>query len=292
VESRKIKISDLRKVKGIGPKTIDRVKNLILDMEDNNYVSKYNPDIQLKPDEIYHGDCLELMNGIPDKSIDMILADLPYGTTQNKWDNVIELVPLWEHYSRIIKDDGIICLTSTQPFTTTLINSKPNVFKFYELIWDKVSTTGFLNANRQPLRRHENILCFYKYQSKYYPIMDVRGRPRQKGSYNKRIGNGDMCYGKFENISNYNNKYFPTSIIKISNANQKEKLHPTQKPVALLEYLIKTYTNEGDLVLDNVMGSGSTGVACKNLGRKFIGIELNKKYFEIAKNRIENGDGK
>ena len=238
--------------------------------------------------KLYNGDCLEIMKDIPDKSIDMILADLPYGTTRNKWDSIIPLEPLWEHYERIIKDNGMICLTSSEPFTNQLINSKPSKFKFYDLVWDKVGTTGFLNSKRQPLRRHEQILCFYKKQTTYNPIMEIRGKKRNKKSYNKRQGDGDSCYGKFENLESFNNEYYPTSIIQVSNASQVGKVHPTQKPVALLEYLIKTYTNEGEVVMDNVMGSGSTGIACKNLGRKFIGIELDKEYFNIAKERIEN----
>ena len=226
------------------------------------------------------------MKSIPDGSIDCIIADLPYGTTQNKWDSVIPLDKLWEQYGRIIKANGMICLTSSEPFTNQLINSKPKQFKYYDLVWDKVSTTGFLNAKRQPLRRHEQILCFYKKQTTYNPIMEVRGKPRNKGSYNKRQGDGDMCYGKFENVESFNNEYYPTSVIQVSNAVQKGKVHPTQKPVELMEYLIKTYTNEGEIVLDNSMGSGSTGVAAMNTNRKFIGIELDKKYFEIASNRI------
>ena len=224
--------------------------------------------------KLMQGDCLELMKGIRDKSIDMILCDLPYGTTQNKWDSIIPLGLLWEQYERVIKDNGMICLTSSEPFTNQLINSKPKKFKYYDLVWDKISTTGFLNAKRQPLRRHEQIICFYKKQPTYNPIMEVRGKPRNKRSYNKKQGDGDMCYGKFKNIESFNNEYYPTSIIQITNAVQKGKVHPTQKPVALFEYLIKTYTNEGETVLDNCMGSGTTGVACKNLNRNFIAIEL------------------
>jgi site-specific DNA-methyltransferase (adenine-specific) len=242
----------------------------------------------MKVDYIEQGDCLELMKELPDKSIDMILCDLPYGTTQNKWDSVIPLDKLWERYGRIIKANGMICLTSSEPFTNQLINSKPKQFKYYDLVWDKVSTTGFLNAKRQPLRRHEQILCFYKKQTTYNPIMEVRGKPRNKGSYNKRQGDGDMCYGKFENVESFNNEYYPTSVIQVSNAVQKGKVHPTQKPVALLEYLIKTYTNEGEIVLDNCMGSGSTCVAAINTKRHYIGFELEEKYFEIAKKRIES----
>ena len=240
-----------------------------------------HPDI-----ELWQGDCLDLMKDIPDGRVDMILADLPYGTTQNKWDSIIPLNDLWEQYNRVIKDNGMICLTSSEPFTNALINSKPSHFKYYDLVWDKVGTTGFLNSKRRQLRRHEQVICFYKKQTTYNPLMEVRGKERNKRSYNKRKGDGDSCYGKFENIESFNNEYYPTSIIEISNASQKGKIHPTQKPVALFEYLIKTYTNEGETVLDNVMGSGTAGVACKNLNRRFIGIELDENYFEIAKKRI------
>ena len=240
-----------------------------------------HPDI-----ELWQGDCLDLMKDIPDGRIDMILADLPYGTTQNKWDSIIPLNDLWEQYNRVIKDNGMICLTSSEPFTNALINSKPSHFKYYDLVWDKVGTTGFLNSKRRQLRRHEQVICFYKKQTTYNPLMEVRGKERNKGSYNKRKGDGDSCYGKFENIESFNNEYYPTSIIEISNASQKGKIHPTQKPVALFEYLIETYTNEGETVLDNVMGSGTAGVACKNLNRRFIGIELDENYFGIAKKRI------
>ena len=142
--------------------------------------------LENKDYELWNGDCLELMKNIPDKSIDMILCDLPYGTTQNKWDSIIPLDKLWEQYERIIKYNGMICLTSSEPFTNKLINSKPKQFKYYDLVWDKVSTTGFLNAKRQPLRRHEQIICFYKKQTTYNPIMEIRGKPRNKGSYNKK----------------------------------------------------------------------------------------------------------
>lgn len=242
--------------------------------------------------KLYHGNCLEIMQYIPDKSVDMILCDLPYGKTRCKWDSIIRLDILWEQYNRIIKDNGMICLTCCEPFTNTLINSKPKQFRYYDLVWDKVSTTGFLNAKRQPLRRHEQILCLYKKQTTYNPTMEIRGKPRKKGSYNKKYDGADMCYGAFSNISTYNNVYYPTSVVQISNAAQKNKIHPTEKPVKLCEYLIKTYTQKDDIVLDNCMGSGTTGVACVNLNRKFIGIELDDNYFEIAKARIENANKK
>lgn len=227
------------------------------------------------------------MKDIPDKSIDMILCDLPYGTTQNKWDSVIPSELLWEQYERITKNNGMICLTCVMKFAIELLSHIPKEYKYYDLIWDKKSTTGFLNSKRQPLRRHEIILCIYKKQTTYNPIMEVRGKPREKGSYNKKQGNGDGSYGKYKNLKSVNNEYYPTSILEFSNANQIKKCHSTQKPVSMLEYLIKTYTHPGEVVLDNCMGSGSTGVACMNTNRKFIGIELDENYFNIAKERIE-----
>ena len=234
--------------------------------------------------DLRKGDCLELMKDLPNESIDMILADLPYGTTQNKWDVIIPLDKLWEQYERIIKENGMICLTSAEPFTSTLITSNKKMFK-YDLIWDKKLSSGFLNAKRMPLRRHEQILCFYKKLPTYNPEMVTRGKVRKKG-ITTETGKHTSNYGEFKNSVVENNEYYPTSIIEVSNANRKDKLHPTEKPVALLEYLIKTYTNEGETVLDNTMGSGTTGVACVNTNRNFIGMELDDKYFEIAKARI------
>lgn len=232
--------------------------------------------------ELHHGDCLEIMPSIPDKSIDIILCDLPYGTTQNKWDSILPLNRIWQQYERIISDNGCIVLTADGIFTGVLMMSNPKWFK-YKLIWDKKSTSGFLNAKRMPLRRNEDILVFAKGKTTYNPIMEERGKPRKKGGY---VGGNKGTYGSYKEDIKFNNEYYPTSIIEISNANQKAKIHPTQKPVELMEYLIKTYTNEGDTVLDNCMGSGTTGVACKKTGRNFIGIEKDQKYFEIAKKRL------
>jgi len=240
---------------------------------------------------IYNENCIsenlnEGMNRIPDKSIDMILCDLPYGTTQNKWDSIIPLDRLWKQYRRIIKDNGAIVLTSSQPFTTKLVGSNLKMWKDI-LVWDKISTTGFLNAKRRPLRRHEDILIFYKKQPTYNPQMEIRGKPRNKGLYDKRKGDGDSCYGKFENVKSFNNEYYPTSIVQFSNANQKDKIHTTQKPVPLFEYLIKTYTNKGETVLDNCTGSGTTAIACINTERKYLVFEQNKEIYKTAKKRIE-----
>ena len=239
--------------------------------------------------KLMQGDCLELMKDIPDKSIDMILCDLPYGTTACEWDKVIDFKALWEQYERIIKDNRIIALFGSEPFASKLRMSNLPMYK-YEWYWDKKSTNGFLNAKKRPLKRIEQVIIFSKGCPIYYPLMERRGKPRSKGSYNKKQGNGDMVYGRFNNIQSFNNLYYPTNLIEFSNASQKGKKHPTQKPVALLEYLIKTYTNENETVLDNCMGSGSTGVACVNTNRNFIGIELDEKYFNIAKERIESYD--
>lgn len=231
--------------------------------------------------KLWQGDCLELMKNIPDKRIDMILCDLPYGTTRNKWDSIIPLEPLWEQYNRIIKDDGAICLFAQTPFDKILGASNIKMLK-YEWIWQKDNGTGFLNANKMPLKIHENILVFYKKPPCYNPQMRTGFKP-----YKCVQGRHSSNYGDYKqgHITESNGERYPIDIIDFK---KESGLHPTQKPVALLEYLIKTYTNEGDIVLDNCMGSGSTGVAAINTVRKFVGIELDKEYFEIAKERIEN----
>lgn len=234
---------------------------------------------------LYRGDCLEVMAELPDGSVDLILTDPPYGTTACKWDSVIPFEPMWVQLKRIIKPNGAIVLTASQPFTSALIMSNIKMFK-YCWVWDKRGTVGFLNANKRPLKRHEDVLVFSSGPPVYFPIKETRGRPRNKGSYNKKRGDGDMTYGAFKNVTSFNNEYHPTDIIEISNAAQKGKLHPTQKPVPLMEYMIKTYTHPGETVLDFTMGSGTTGVACVNTGRKFIGIEQDGKYFDIATGRI------
>ena len=228
---------------------------------------------------IKQGDCLELMKEIPDKSIDMILCDLPYGTTRNKWDSVIPLNELWKQYERIIKDNGAIVLFSQMPFSAELVHSNLKLFK-YEWIWEKDNGTGFLNAKKMPLKIHENILVFYKKLPLYNPQMRTGFKP-----YKCKQGRHSTNYGAYEqgHITESNGERYPIDIIKFK---KDSGLHPTQKPVELLEYLIKTYTNENETVLDNCMGSGSTGVACVNTNRNFIGYELNEKYFEIAEKRI------
>ena len=235
--------------------------------------------------DLRQGDCLELMKDIPNKSIDMILCDLPYGTTQNKWDSVIPFDDLWREYKRIIKDNGVIVLTSQGIFTAKLILSNEKWFK-YKWVWEKSKATNFLNAKKQPLRKHEDICVFYNKQPKYNPQM-TEGEPYDKGIRKNQLTGS---YGEFNPVHvKSEGKRYPTDVVYFKTAESEGKVyHSTQKPVALLEYLIKTYTNEGELVLDNCMGSGSTGVACLNTNRKFIGIELDENYFNIAKERIEN----
>ena len=235
--------------------------------------------------DLRQGDCLELMKDIPDKSIDMILCDLPYGTTQNKWDSVIPLEPLWEQYKRIIKDNGVIVLTSQGIFTAKLILSNEKWFK-YKWVWEKSKATNFLNAKKQPLRKHEDICVFYNKQPKYNPQM-TEGEPYDKGIRKNQLTGS---YGEFNPVHvKSEGKRYPTDVVYFKTAESEGKVyHSTQKPVELLEYLIKTYTIEGELVLDNCMGSGSTGVACLNTNRNFIGMELDENYFNIAKERIEN----
>ena len=234
--------------------------------------------------DLRQGDCLEVMKDIPDKSIDMILCDLPYGTTACKWDTVIPFEPLWEQYNRIIKDNGAIVLFGSEPFSSHLRLSNIKNYK-YDWIWEKDNGTGFLNAKKMPLKKHENILVFYKKLPTYNPQMRTGFKP-----YKCKQGRHSTNYGLYEqgHITESNGERYPIDIIEFK---KDSGLHPTQKPVALLEYLIKTYTNEGDVVLDNCMGSGSTGVACVNTNRDFIGIELDENYFKIAKERIENAIG-
>lgn len=231
--------------------------------------------------KLYQGDCLKVMQDISNKSIDMILCDLPYGMTQNKWDSVIPLDELWREYNRVIKDNGAIILFSQGLFSAHLIMSNPKNYK-YEWIWQKEQGTGFLNANRTPLKNHENILVFYKKQPIYNPQMR-EGKP-----YITTKGSRSSNYASTDKIVTTENKGKRYPLTVLSFKRDKDKFHPTQKPIALLEYLIKTYTNEGMTILDNCMGSGSTGVACKHTNRKFIGIEIDEEYFNIAKNRIKN----
>lgn len=232
----------------------------------------------------YLMDCIEGMKQLPDKSIDMILCDLPYGVTQNKWDCVIPFDELWAAYKRIIKDNGAIVLTAQTPFDKVLGASNIEWLR-YEWIWDKVAVTGFLNAKKMPLKQHETILVFYKNLPPYNPQM-VPGKPYNKG---KRLGQSEN-YGKFKEIvsENITGERYPKSILTFSNANKRNRIHPTQKPVDLFEYLIKTYTNEGDLVLDNCLGSGTTAIAAINTNRNWLGFENDATYFTLLEERIYN----
>ena len=240
----------------------------------------------------YNGDCLVEMDKIADKSIDMILCDLPYGTTQIKWDIIIPFEPLWKHYERVIKDNGVIVLTASQPFTSALVMSNPKLFR-YEWIYEKGQGTNYALSKKQPIKNHENVLVFYKSQPTYNPIMvsksDETLKRAKRNHYSNDIDsehktilvrrgdcdNNEMGYPKtVQYFKGERNNQFKTNVF-----------HPTQKPVALMEYLIKTYTNEGETVLDNTMGSGTTGVACKNTNRNFIGIEKDENYYNIAVRR-------
>ena len=230
------------------------------------------------PIHLMHGDCLEWMKEMPDGSVDMVLSDPPYGTTACKWDTVIDLPLMWEQLKRIIKPNGAIVMTASQPFTSALVMSNPEMFK-YDWCWQKESGTGLLNAKRQPLRDHESVIVFYKKQPTYNPQF-TEGKP-----YTVKKGGETDCYGNSGTVTTINDgKRYPKTVQKVNR--DKGKSHPTQKPVALMEYLIRTYTNEGETVLDFTMGSGTTGVAAKNLGRKFIGIELDQNCFDIAEQRI------
>ena len=239
--------------------------------------------------EILLGDCLELMKDIPNGSIDMILCDLPYGTTACKWDTIIPFDKLWEQYERIIKPNGAIVLFGSEPFSSLLRCSNLKLFK-YDIIWDKVSKTNSMNAKYQVLKQHEIISIFYKKAGKYYPIKTTGVKWTRGG--NKKIDKtsqyyqqaGDVILGK--STHDIDDSKLPTSILTISNADKTKRWHPTQKPVTLFEYLIKTYTNEYELVLDNCAGSGTTAIACLNTNRQFIVMEQEPNYFEKIKKRV------
>lgn len=243
----------------------------------------------MKDIELWQGDCLELMDNIPDKSVDCIITDLPYGVTQCKWDIVIPFESLWKQYDRVIKDNGAVVLFGAEPFSSYLRLSNIKNYK-YDWIWDKVKGTNFLNAKRQPMRNHEVISVFYKKQCTYNP-QKTYGHKKKKSYKSKKLQT--EVYNETKNDCLYEStERYPRSIQVFSTDTQKSALSPTQKPVALMEYLIKTYTNETEIVLDSCMGSGTTGVACINTNRKFIGIELEEKYFNIAKERIEKTEEK
>lgn len=233
---------------------------------------------------LMHGDCIEKMKLIPDNSVDLVLTDPPYGTTACKWDSVIPFETMWEQLKRVIKPNGTIVLFGSEPFSSALRMSNIKQYK-YDWIWEKNISTNFLHAKRQPLRNTENISVFYN-KATYYPVKSDGHVPTQSA---KGVSEGVLYHGK--NRRNYeggDTTRYPKTLLKFSVVDMKKRLHPTQKPVDLLEYLIKTYTDEGETVLDFTMGSGSTGVACINTNRSFIGIELDDNYFNVAKDRIDN----
>lgn len=247
---------------------------------------------------LMNGDCLELMKEIPDGSVDMVLCDLPYGTTACKWDVVIPFEPLWDAYRRIVKKDGAIVLTASQPFTSALVMSNAEMFA-YCWYWVKSRPTGFVNAKKQPLRSVEDIAVFYSKPPSYNPQGLVRidkvchnstscGGNTVREDVSASTGKGSMRTAGKEYVQEFTN--YPRQVLEMPH-DTDSRVHPTQKPVALMEYLIRTYTNEGDTVLDNTMGSGTTGVACMNTNRKFIGIERDEKYFRIASDRIYEAAG-
>lgn len=246
----------------------------------------------MEENKVYLGDCLELMKEIPDKSVDMILCDLPYGTTKIKWDIIIDFDMLWEQYFRISKDNCAICLFSSQPFTTDLINSNRKWFR-YEIIWNKLHGTDFQMANSKPMKSHENICIFYQNKPTYNPQFEDRDKVLDTSNWklDKRAGNHQNFSSK-EDIKKIYDRKFPTTVLNYSmsngECNNSRRLHPTQKPEFVCEWLIKTYTNEGDLVLDNCAGSGTTGIACINTNRKYILMEKEEKYYEIIQDRIKN----
>lgn len=247
---------------------------------------------KLEINKIYNMDCLEGMKLIPDKSIDCIICDLPYGTTACKWDIIIPFDKLWEQYERIIKDNGAIVLFGSEPFSSYLRISNIKLFR-YDWIWEKTIGTGNMNCNKMPIKKHETISVFYKKLPIYNPQM-TEGTPyKDNRAYGTRR-NSDELYGSYvehsEVIDNKGTRY-PISVIKFSNPNHN-RLHKTQKPIELIEYLVKTYTNEGQLILDNCMGSGTTAVACINTNRNYIGFELDKKYYDLATERINKSNNK
>ena len=235
---------------------------------------------------LMHGDCLEMMNLIPDGSVDMVLCDLPYGTTQNKWDAVIPFDQLWSEYKRVGKPNCAYVLTAAQPFTSAVVISNLSEFK-YQWVWEKSRPTGHMNAKKQPLRNHEDVLVFYAAQPTYNPQFG-KGKPNHVNSKPKVKSSSDNYGAQYEVVEEITDRKYPKTVIQFPVLSPTDVVHPTQKPVALMEYLIRTYTNEGDTVLDNTMGSGTTGVACVTTGRKFIGIERDDKYFAIAQRRIED----
>tara|TARA_R110002012_G_scaffold293324_1_gene488981 strand:+ start:316 stop:1059 length:744 start_codon:yes stop_codon:yes gene_type:complete len=236
--------------------------------------------------ELIKKECIEAMKEIQDNSIDAVITDPPYGTTACKWDSVIPFKPMWEQLNRITKPNGAIVLFGSEPFSSALRMSNIKNYK-YDLIWNKIRASGFLNANKIPLKQHENISLFYKKLPTYNPQKYI-DKPYDKTKYNGQYKEQNVLGSLVTKTSINNGERFPKSILKFSQDwSRQQQIHPTQKPVALMEYLIKTYTDENETVLDFTMGSGTTGIACINTNRKFIGIELDNKYFEVAKKRID-----
>ena len=236
-----------------------------------------------------NADCFDVFPFIEDKSIDAIICDLPYGTTACKWDSILPLDKLWAEYKRVLKDDGCIILTASQPFTSALVMSNPKMFK-YEWIWKKTRYSGNLNATRMPLKAHESVLIFAKGKTKYFPIKTEAPEHLidKRKTINPSIVKDGGAYNGSKGFVNIRKKddgtRYPISVQEFKNPNNNS-LHPTQKPIDLMEWLIKTYTNEGDMVLDNTMGSGTTNLACIKLNRKSIGIEKEKQYYDVAVRR-------
>ena len=238
--------------------------------------------------QIFNEDCLEGMKRIPDKSVDMILCDLPYGTTACSWDTIIPFEPLWEQYERVIKDNGAIVLFGQEPFSSNLRSSNFKLYR-YDWIWEKDNHTNFLNIKKQPAKRHELISVFYKKQPTYNPQMWEGKENHSVGNQIGKMVEREYLGGKFAlKETQKSNLKYPISILRFKGEGRGKAVHPTQKPVALFEYLIKTYTNKGETVLDNCMGSGTTAIACLNTDRQYIGFELDEDYYNIAQDRIKN----
>ena len=284
-----IEIDDLRKVSGIGEKTIQRIKDTLL--KEDKYISEYNPELHLDINNIYQGDCLELMNGIPDKSIDMVLCDLPYGMTACKWDSVIPFEPLWAQYNRVIKDNGAIVLFGSEPFSSKLRMSSIEMYK-YDWVWEKNKSSNHINAPYQPMKNFENVMIFGKKATTYSPKGNMCYHPQ---GVKKMVNPKPQNKQKYKNSETFHScpnqkstmqtmEGYPKAIIRYNVV--PRPVHPTQKPVELIEYLIKTYTSEGETVLDNCMGSGTTAIASINTNRNFIGIELESEYCNLAKDRV------
>ena len=235
----------------------------------------------MKMNVIYHRDCLGGgLQSIPDNSVDMVLTDPPYGTTQNKWDSIVDMNLFWKEIKRVTKEHSAIIIFSQMPFTATAVMSNHKMFR-YEWICEKHNPTGFLNANRMPMKCHENALVFYDKLPTYNPQM-IQGKQHTRGGARQ-----SKNYGSYDTLKlTTSDKYYPRDVLKVNWQDSTRGLHPTQKPVSLCEYFIKTYSNEGDIVLDHFIGSGTTAVAAKNTNRKYIGFEKDDEYFEIAKNRL------